>query len=712
MLSPKELGEAGDAVAAVYAQMEAEMLDHLVSSLVNGSITDKTLLELNLLAQANKRAVEQIIESYRDQIGEAVVQTVEEYIGKSDADDARRIGSSEMAAPRQIVATVAGIQEILDRDNLAMAQGARDAFLQSSIEAVTKVNSGLCTDSKAIHAAVRKLEGDGIDIITYRNAETGVVTVRNKVDVAVRRHVRTQIAQDAARMSLERMDELEVKLVEVSSHDDARPSHAEWQGRCYSLQGAIKIGATTYPDFYEATRYGSVDGLAGANCRHSFGPYVHGAPRTYSPNPKSPTGLSGQELYELEQKQRHGERQIRAAKRQLRGAQAEYDADPTLANQANLLKAQKALRGRQESMRNLIDSANAKCKPGTHALSRNPRREWAGDMPKITKVSASQRSVSQFLDSKSVKAQMKSAGISKTRMRAEIASEMAKRGCTSKDFAALTAQEQQSLFGKIKDAIDSKLPSTKKAQRGAHAVTLKRYVQGLEAKGLQPSHAQGIAQRVAACSSANARRVFERALPDLGFDRIAGNPQDAFYSPSTRRLTLDMKTTADGFAARPDKAPYQTFFHEAGHYIDHLLGNFETGVVKAGRYRIQNMSGAAYQAGMATVAKQEVRSMLNEIKKRDGCTTDEAKRTLTKELRTIPAKDRGGLPDIVHGATAGKSGWGHTLKYWRESKDYGLAAETFAHFYETTMANPTALETLKKYLPETYNLFTSIIGGS
>ncbi len=462
MLSPKELGEAGDAVAAVYTQMEAEMLDHLVSSLVNGSITDKTLLELNLLAQANKRAVEQIIESYRDQIGEAVVQTVEEYIGKSDADDAKRIGSSEMAAPRQIVATVAGIQEILDRDNLAMAQGAKDAFLQSSIEAVTKVNSGLYTDSKAIHAAVRRLEGDGIEIITYRNAETGMVTVRNKVDVAVRRHVRTQIAQDAARMSLERMDELEVKLVEVSSHDDARPSHAEWQGRCYSLQGAIKIGTTTYPDFYEATRYGSVDGLAGANCRHSFGPYVHGAPRTYSPNPKSPTGLSGQELYELEQRQRHGERQIRAAKRQLRGAQAEYDADPTLANKANLLKAQKALRGRQESMRNLIDSANAKCKPGTHALSRNPRREWAGDMPKITKVSASQRSVSQFLDSKSVKSQMKSAGISKTRMRAEIASEMAKRGGTSKDFGALTAKEQQEMF---KAALTRRKPSPTEARR-------------------------------------------------------------------------------------------------------------------------------------------------------------------------------------------------------------------------------------------------------
>ena len=81
------------------------------------------------------------------------------------------------------------------------------------------------------------------------------------------------------------------------------------------------------------------------------------------------------------------------------------------------------------------------------------------------------------------------------------------------------------------------------------------------------------------------------------------------------------------------------------------------------------------------------------------------------ELRAIPAANTGGLPDIIHGATAGKSGWGHRLKYWRESKDPGLATETFAHFYETTMANPAALEALKKHLPETYNLFISIIGG-
>ncbi|MEG0072853.1 MAG: hypothetical protein RR692_06675, partial [Raoultibacter sp.] len=60
---------------------------------------------------------------------------------------------------------------------------------------------------RALHRVVRTLERDGIDLISYRNTKTGVQTVRNKVDVAVRRHIRTQIAQDGARMTMGRLDD-------------------------------------------------------------------------------------------------------------------------------------------------------------------------------------------------------------------------------------------------------------------------------------------------------------------------------------------------------------------------------------------------------------------------------------------------------------------------------------------------------------------------
>lgn len=159
----------------------------------------------------------------------------------------------------------------------------------ASIEAVTRVNSGDADREAALHRAVRKLERDGIEIITYQDADTGRVTVRNKADVAVRRHVRTQIVQDAQRMTMARMERLGIDLVEVSSHSDSRPSHAEWQGQCYSLKGEQVIDGVRYPDFYLHCMSGDLgDILGGVNCRHSYGPYRHGAPRMYEPTRSTP----------------------------------------------------------------------------------------------------------------------------------------------------------------------------------------------------------------------------------------------------------------------------------------------------------------------------------------------------------------------------------------------------------------------------------------
>ena len=386
MLSPDQLEAAGNSVAAVYNDIEARMLDHLVGALLSVDRLDQaTVTELNLLAQSHTAQLRGYIEDRAEQIDGEVRATAERLLRASDEDDLKRVGEGSPMWPQQVTATVDGVARILARDNLQMIEGAKQAFLGASIEAVTRVNTGTMTTERALHSAVRKLEREGIPIITYQNSATATVTVRNKVDVAVRRHVRTQIAQDGARMTLERIEASDVTLVEVSSHEDSRPSHAGWQGRCYSLSGEQVVDGTRYPDFYQATRYGQVDGLLGANCRHSFGPYRHGAPRAYEPNPKHPSGLSGEEIYELEQTQRYLERRIREAKREVRGAQQVYERMGGLESRSALLKAQEKLKTSQGAMRDLIKEANAKAKPGTTVLTRKPNREWAGDMPKTTR---------------------------------------------------------------------------------------------------------------------------------------------------------------------------------------------------------------------------------------------------------------------------------------------------------------------------------------
>lgn len=382
MLSPEQIEEAGERVAAVYREIEARMLDHLARAMAEGwGKSPRTVTEAALLAQSQAEELRRMVGEFRPNIDAAVLEVVEECLEASDEDDVARAGGSP-EWPAQIDATVKGMAEVLGRDNIQMAEGAKQAFLGASIEAVTRVNSGDADREAALHRAVRKLERDGIEIITYQDADTGRVTVRNKADVAVRRHVRTQIAQDAARLTIERMKRLGIDLVEVSSHEGSRKSHAEWQGQCYSYEGEQVIDGTVYPDLRSATGYGNVDGLLGANCRHSFGPYRHGAPRMYDPDPKTASGLPNDEVYELTQGQRYRERKIREAKRELRGARMLYDRDKSDANLAEYLKAKQKLQRRQEKMREYIGAANARSKTGKPVLHRKPDREWAGDMPK------------------------------------------------------------------------------------------------------------------------------------------------------------------------------------------------------------------------------------------------------------------------------------------------------------------------------------------
>ncbi len=252
MLSPEQIEEAGERVAAVYREIEARMLDHLARAMAEGwGKSPRTVTETALLAQSQAGELRRMVEEFRPSIDAAVLEVVEGCLEASDEDDVARAGGSPMW-PAQIDATVRGMAEVLARDNIQMAEGAKQAFLNASIEAVTRVNSGDADRESALHRAVRKLERDGIDVVTYQDASTGRVTVRNKADVAVRRHVRTQIVQDAQRMTMARMERLGIDLVEVSSHSDARESHAEWQGQCYSLKGEQVIDGVRYPDFYLA----------------------------------------------------------------------------------------------------------------------------------------------------------------------------------------------------------------------------------------------------------------------------------------------------------------------------------------------------------------------------------------------------------------------------------------------------------------------------
>ena len=398
MLTPEQMDEVAEGVADVYRQIEAELLDYLVGKMIEGDVSgQRAQTAINLLAQSMAPEVMRIIESHREEADAAAYEEVRRSMAASDAFDLAAIGVAAGAASNiltaQTAAVAAGVRRAMANDNLAMSDAARSKFIQWATWAATQTATGNMTAQAAMRKAVRELASGGLSVpfVTYRGAD-GNVTVRNNIDVAIQRHVRSAITQGAAELTMQRMQSNGIEFVEVSSHIGSRPSHAEWQGRAYHIGGAVTVDGVRYEDFYEGTGYKGIRGpytalgdqLLGVNCRHSFAPWVHGSPRAFEPDPKSPTGLTNDEIYSLTQRQRLLERRIRSTKREVAAIQRLYDQEPTPENYRELTRLKSKLRRQQEDIREFIKAANAKCKPGTQVLKRMTNREWAGDMPKPT----------------------------------------------------------------------------------------------------------------------------------------------------------------------------------------------------------------------------------------------------------------------------------------------------------------------------------------
>ena len=189
-------------------------------------------------------------------------------------------------------------------------------FYQESVDlALMQVNSGVLNTNEAIKQAVKKLADSGLRTIDYENGWS------NRVDVAVRRAVVTGSNQMCHKMTELTMKELECEFVETTAHAGARPDHQEWQGQVFCYKGK----SDKYPDFVSSTGYGTGEGLAGYNCRHSFSPFFPGiSKRAYSeehlnnidPEPFEYDGKT-YTYYEALQRQRKLETSIRQKKREL-----------------------------------------------------------------------------------------------------------------------------------------------------------------------------------------------------------------------------------------------------------------------------------------------------------------------------------------------------------------------------------------------------------
>lgn len=410
-LTPEQLGQASARLDGLTQRLEKTILDDICRRIAKaGTVTDTAewqILRLKEMGEAND-VIEKAVSDYTKLSAEEVRQLFHEAAQVSDDFYAEMYTQNgkpfvpveeDTYMQQLITATVDQTNNELVNLTQSMGFAVRQAdgsttfqpaakAYQSALDlAQMQVATGTFDYTTAIRNSVRALTDGGLYFIEYESGH------RNRADVAARRAILTGLSQMTGQVSKHNAEELETDIVEVTAHAGARPSHAEWQGRRYSLSGKSK----EYPSLEEATGYGTGDGLKGWNCRHDFYPVIPGiSPPAYTEEQLAnidppPVEYNGKTLtyYECTQKQRAMETAMRKTKREIIAAKSSGDDDMFTAKSIRL-------RRQKEEYANFSKSAGM--------LTQNERAQVYGfDRSVAAKASWAVRKASENILSSSAK---------------------------------------------------------------------------------------------------------------------------------------------------------------------------------------------------------------------------------------------------------------------------------------------------------------------
>ena len=373
MLPPSYLDAMPDAFVQLAQQVEDEILQDVARRIGKmGTLTETAGWQLWRYQQT-------------EAVRENVVKLLAKYSGKSEATIRRLLKEAATEAMEREDAIYyhynlepTPFEESAALNNLLNA-GARQtcgtwrnltattantvsgAFERTLDVAWGKVATGAFDYKTAVKQAVDSL-ADEMPEITYPSGHT------DSLEVAARRAVLTGVNQTAGKLQEARMDEMNVEFVETSAHGGARPSHAEWQGRRFHRGGAVDYLGKHYPDFEQATGYGTGAGLCGWNCSHTFFAVFPelGDPPTWTEESLQELNARNIEYngklytqYEVNQMQRARERNVRKWKKRFlaesaAGSDTTDSAVRLKAARQSLSEFAKATGGRVDSARTSV----------------------------------------------------------------------------------------------------------------------------------------------------------------------------------------------------------------------------------------------------------------------------------------------------------------------------------------------------------------------
>lgn len=329
MLTPEQIDKFPDNLVELYSQAEMDIIadiarristyDYFIPSAEHQY---KKVLEMNLIHDEILKRLSELTGKTKRELETMMFEAGYESI-KFDDKIYKKAGLSPVPieqSPALLSVLDAGINNtngLFENLTRTTANTASKQFENILDNAYMQITSGAFDTNTAIRNAIKDLTGKGLASISYPN---GHITY---IESAVRRAVITGVNQTALKMQEVRAQEVGSDLVETSAHAGARPSHAAWQGKVFSLSGIHP----KYPDFKKETGYGTGAGLGGWNCKHNFYPFFEGLSEpAYSmielqQMKAKDYEYNGEKMteYEATQKQRYIEQRIRKWKREYKG---------------------------------------------------------------------------------------------------------------------------------------------------------------------------------------------------------------------------------------------------------------------------------------------------------------------------------------------------------------------------------------------------------
>ena len=186
-------------------------------------------------------------------------------------------------------------------------------YLQRVLDtAVMEVTTGTFDYNTTLKRVVNEMTKSGVRSVDYETGHS------NRIEVAARRALMTGVTQVTNKINEQNAKALGTDFFEVSWHATARPEHQLWQGRVYSRKELTDICGL-----------GTVTGLLGANCYHSYYPFIPGVSvRQWTDEELDQMNAKENELktyrgkdyttYEATQRQRHLESLMRSQRRKIK----------------------------------------------------------------------------------------------------------------------------------------------------------------------------------------------------------------------------------------------------------------------------------------------------------------------------------------------------------------------------------------------------------